>query len=147
MNRDVNISLPDDLAALRQMLLERDQQIQLQLNTIQSLESKVENQSNTIQIQSETILKQAQAQIRLENQIEKLLRQLYGRRSERFIDPNQLMLFDENDLKALEQEARERQRDEKLAAKNPLKKAAWAWPQADSRPFAARDHSARAAIA
>lgn len=129
MNRDVNNSLPDDIATLRQMLLERDQQIQLQLNTIQlqsgtiqSLESKVELQSNTIQIQSETILKQAQAQSRLENQIEKLLRQLYGRRSERFIDPNQLMLFDENDLKALEQEARERQRDEKLAAKNPAKK-------------------------
>ena len=129
MNRDVNISLPDDVATLRQMLIDRDQQIQLQLNTIQlqsgtiqSLESKVELQSNTIQIQSETILKQAQAQIRLENQIEKLLRQLYGRRSERFIDPNQLMLFDENDLKALEQEARERQRDEKLAAKNPAKK-------------------------
>ena len=122
MNRDVNNSLPDDIATLRQMLLERDQQIQLQLNTIQSLESKVENQSNTIQIQSETILKQAQAQNRLESQIEKLLRQLYGRRSERFIDPNQLMLFDENDLKALEQEARERQRDEKLAAKNPAKR-------------------------
>ena len=129
MNRDVNNSLPDDIATLRQMLIDRDQQIQLQLNTIQlqsgtiqSLESKVELQSNTIQIQSETILKQAQAQSRLENQIEKLLRQLYGRRSERFIDPNQLMLFDENDLKALEQEARERQRDEKLAAKNPSKK-------------------------
>ena len=110
MNRDVNNSLPNDVATLRQMLIDRDQQIQLQLNTIQlqsgtiqSLESKVELQSNTIQIQSETILKQAQAQIRLENQIEKLLRQLYGRRSERFIDPNQLMLFDENDLKALEQ--------------------------------------------
>ena len=77
MNRDVNISLPDDVATLRQMLLDRDQQIQLQLNTIQlqsgtilSLESKVELQSNTIQIQSETILKQAQAQIRLENQID-----------------------------------------------------------------------------
>ncbi len=114
--------LPNDIAMLRQLLLDRDHELnsfrdrfKLQSENIETLQSQVELQSHTIQ-------EQARGQEELEHRIAKLLKQLYGSRRERFIDPDQLLLFDEDDLKALEQEARELDRQEKLEAKKPAKK-------------------------
>lgn len=100
---------------LRQLLSEREKEIQLQSENIETLNSRVELQSRTIQEQA---LKQKQ----LEHQIQQLLKQLYGSRRERFISPDQLLLFDEDDLKALAQEARDEEREEKQAAKTGQKR-------------------------
>ena len=105
----------------------QSRKIHSQDETIQSLQQKsagfeaelsrnareLELKSKTIDLQSKTILEQAEKEKQILHHLEKLIKQIYGRRSERFVDPNQLMLFDEDDLKALEQEARDRQVEEK----------------------------------
>ena len=141
MIKDDNHSLPDDPAILRQMLIQQYQQIQLlqtenelksreidTLNatiesnaqavqtlqdTIKSNAQKIDTLQTTVELHVQTIARQTENQRKLEHQIEQLLRRLYGRKSERFIDPGQLTLFDADDLKALCQEAVEDEQEAK----------------------------------
>ncbi len=127
MNRDANSPLPDDITVLQKMLQDMIAQVELQSIQIQSqsrdleLKSKtvieqaqqLDLKSKTIELQSKTIQQQAEREKRLQHQLEMLLKRIYGRKTERFIDPDQLMLFDEEDLIALEQEARDRLLEEK----------------------------------
>jgi transposase len=114
--------LENEIATLRQMLLERDHELksvrdrfELQTQDNQTLQSQ-------IALQTQTIREQALRQEQLEHRIQQLLKQLYGSRRERFIDPDQLLLFDEDDLKALAQEARDQEREEKQAVKTGKKR-------------------------
>ena len=128
MTRDASEPMPDDVATLRAMLLERERELQAlsnqvesQTKTIVEIERNRETLAATAELQSQTIAEQARRQEQLEHRIAQLLKQLYGRKSERFVDPDQLLLFDEDDLKALEQEQRDRLREEKLAERQAKK--------------------------
>lgn len=87
------LSLPDDLKALKALLLrertERERQEQLHAQAVVAF-------SQTIQAQQQTIAQQ-------EHRIAQLLRLHYGPRRER-IDPDQLLLFDAAEIEALKQE-------------------------------------------
>jgi transposase len=121
MTRDAREPLPDDLATLRAMLLERERELQAMEDRIATRERDLQTLAATAQLQSQTIAEQARRQDQLEHRIGQLLKQLYGRKSERFVDPDQLLLFDEDDLKALEQEQRDRLREDKLAERQAKK--------------------------
>ena len=115
MTRDAREPLPDDVATLRAMLLERERELQAMEDRIATRERDLQTLAVKSELQAKTIAEQARRQEQLEHRIAQLLKQLYGRKSERFVDPDQLLLFDEDDLKALEQEQRDRLR----AAKTP----------------------------
>lgn len=119
MNRD---ELPNDIETLQKMLIQQDQHLKLFRSQTELQSQKIETLQSQVKLQSDTILEQSRKHESLEQRIEQLLKQLYGNRRERFIDPDQLLLFDEDDLKALQQEARDQTREEKQAAKNPAKK-------------------------
>jgi predicted nucleic acid-binding Zn-ribbon protein len=142
MTKDAIEPLPDEVATLRAMLLERERELQamedriaIRERDLQTLSNQIESQARTIaeierdretlalksELQSQTIAEPARRQNQLEHQIGQLLKQLYGRKSEQFVDPDQLLLFDEDDLKALEQEQRDRLREAKLAERQANK--------------------------
>ena len=135
MTRDAREPLPDDVATLRAILLERESELQalskegaIRERELQAMEDRIATHERDLQmlavkseLQSQTIAEQARRQEQLEHRIGQLLKQLYGRKSERFVDPDQLLLFDEDDLKALEQEQRDRLREEKLAERQAKK--------------------------
>ena len=87
--------------------------VQTLQDTIKSNAQKIDTLQTTVELHLQTIARQAEAQRKLEHQIEQILRRLYGRKSERFIDPGQLTLFDADDLKALCQEAVEDEQEAK----------------------------------
>ena len=131
MPRDAREPLPDDVATL----LERERELQalskevaIRERDLKAMEDRIATRKRDLQtlavktdLQSQTIAEQARRQEQLEHRIGQLLKQLYGRKSERFVDPDQLLLFDEDDLKALEQEQRDRLREEKLAERHAKK--------------------------
>src|SRR3954453_4124876 len=85
MSKDAS-SLPDDPVQLRALLLQERAQHAQALATLAEIETTVSLQERTIQQQEQTIAR--------------LLRRLYGPQQER-IDPNQLTLFDTDELQAL----------------------------------------------
>lgn len=84
-------SLPEDVAALQSLLVERDATIVQQRETIAAL--------------SQTIGEQAAEKERLLHRLAVALRQRYGQSRERF-NPDQALLFDKADLDALEVDAK-----------------------------------------
>src|SRR3954467_1956667 len=92
MSKDA-LSLPDDPAQLRALLLQERAQRQ-------AMESQHAQALATL-TQIETTLSSQQQKIQQQEQlIAQLLRRLYGSRQER-IDPSQLTLFDAEELQAL----------------------------------------------
>jgi len=101
-------SLPDDVDALKALLLEK--------------ESVIAQNESVITAQSETILKQQQTIERKEQQIAQLLRKHYGPKQER-IDPDQLMLFSKEEIEQVAQELKKQSgSDEDSADDQPPKK-------------------------
>lgn len=97
-------SLPTDLEQCHRLIEQLQQQLQ-------SREAFVHEQSQTVVELDEVRTKLSQQNEELKATVQKLLGQLYGRRSERFVDPDQLHLgFDQDDpevIEALEEAVRE----------------------------------------
>jgi transposase len=120
----LQIGIISDLKSQHELQLKRNDELQSAIelkahavqtlqDTIKSNAQKIDTLQTTVELHVQTIARQAENQRKLEHQIEQLLRRLYGRKSERFIDPGQLTLFDADDLKALCQEAVEDEQDAK----------------------------------
>jgi transposase len=86
MSTDAPLSLPDDPALLKALLLRERQQRAQSAAVTAHLEQTVQSQQKKIDQQ--------------QHEIARLLRRLYGPKQER-IDPDQLLLFDGDDLTAL----------------------------------------------
>lgn len=114
-------TLSNEVAVRERDLRTLSKQVESQARTIAEIERNRETLAAKSELQSQTIVEQARRQQQLEHRIAQLLKRIYGRRSERFVDPDQLMLFDEDDLKALEQEQREAELAERQAKKPDAK--------------------------
>lgn len=96
MSKDASSSLPDDLAALKALLVEERAKFQRDRRQHQTV---VSTMAQTISVQQRKLDQQ-------EQRIAQLLRQFYGPKRERF-HPDQLTFFDADELAALSQEAAE----------------------------------------
>ena len=80
-----------------------------------------------IELQTQTIRELDRKREQLEHRLALVLKQLYGGRRERFIDPDQLTLFTLEDIEALAEEAKQaeqqRQQEELLARRRGKKRA------------------------
>ncbi len=97
MNKDASNGLPDDLAALKALLLKERSEHQRQLDRHRVQHEEV------VSAMSETIASQQRVLGQQEHRIAQLLKQLYGPRRERF-HPDQLTFFDVEELTELAQE-------------------------------------------
>lgn len=98
--------------------LSRDELISLLLQKQQEQETRVAE----IELLTKTTEKLARKTEQQEHRIALLLRQLYGQRRERFIDPDQLTLFDLEEVQALAEEAKEADREQEILSRRRGKK-------------------------
>ena len=95
MSKDASSTLPSDVSALQSLLLAERRQSQQRVTSLEADLAQTKSQLATkdleLQLQAES---HRQKQERLEQRIAELLKQMFAKRRERFIHPDQLMLFD-----------------------------------------------------
>ncbi|EAQ81528.1 IS66-like element ISBlma9 family transposase [Blastopirellula marina] len=100
-------------------------QAESQAETIRRLEQQQETLATKLELQTQTIQELQRKREQLEHRLALALKQLYGQRRERFVSPDQLMLFSVEDIEQLAQEAEAElraQQQEKLLARRRGKK-------------------------
>jgi transposase len=107
MSKDASSTLPSDPNLLARMLRESQE-------LVTQLQSQLATKELELQLQAEA---HQQKQAQLERRIAELLKQFFAKRRERFVHPDQLMLFDLDELTELVQEAQQQAQEEALLAR------------------------------
>lgn len=121
MSKEASLTLPSDPEVLARLLRESQQRVtdlQTKLTSSEAELAQAKSQLATkdleLQIQAEA---HQQKQAQLERRIAELLKQCFAKRRERFVHPDQLMLFDLDELTELVKEAQQQAQEEALLAR------------------------------
>ena len=118
MSKDASSTLPSDVSALQSLLLAEREQSQQRVTSLEADLAQTKSQLATkdleLRLQAEA---HQQKQAQLERRIAELLKQFFAKRRERFVHPDQLMLFDLDELTELVQEAQQQAQEEELLAR------------------------------
>ena len=93
-------ALPNDLSACQALIAELTARLQEQAEQLAQHEALVAEQAHTVVEIDATRQRLSQENEELKLTVQQLLRRLYGRRSERFVDPSQLLLAFGDDAEA-----------------------------------------------